>query len=149
MKLKADLGLAIYIAATEFVDVTDRGGKPYMLHCFYVMNAMRHMGETAMIVGVLHDVVEDTEYTIEKLRELGFNDEVLIPLDNMTHRKGEDYDTYVARAASHPISREGKMRDLEHNMKLSRMKGLRPKDFERAEKYLRAYHYLENYTDVA
>lgn len=56
------LAKAIKIAAEAFEDKTDKGGNPYILHCLYVMNKVAYLGEEAMIVGVLHDLLEDIEY---------------------------------------------------------------------------------------
>lgn len=136
------LGTAIAIAAEEFENVKDKGGNPYILHCLYVMNRVKHLGETAMIVGVLHDVLEDTDTTISDLLASGFTEEVVLLLDNVTHRVGEDYMDYIKRTAQHPISKAVKMADLEHNSQIFRMKGLRQKDFKRLEKYFTAYQYL-------
>jgi len=63
----ATLGKAIAIAATAFEGAIDKGGNPYILHCLWVMNAVRHLGEDYMIVAVLHDLLEDTDWTAERL----------------------------------------------------------------------------------
>jgi (p)ppGpp synthase/HD superfamily hydrolase len=62
------LARAIEIASKEFVNVTDKSGRPYILHCLWVMNKVRHLGDTYMIVAVLHDLIEDTHWTLEMLR---------------------------------------------------------------------------------
>jgi (p)ppGpp synthase/HD superfamily hydrolase len=106
------------------------------------MDKVSHLGELAMIVGVGHDLLEDTDITPSDLWGLGFGDDVIDLLKNVTHLEGEPYMDYIKRAASHPISRAVKMADLEHNSQIFRMKGLRQKDFERLEKYFTAYAYL-------
>lgn len=50
------LGKAISIAAKAFENKTDKGGKPYILHCIHVMNGVRHLGQDAMVAAVLHDL---------------------------------------------------------------------------------------------
>lgn len=141
----ATLGKAIAIASEAFKDKIDRGGKPYILHCLWVMNAVRHLGEVAMICAVLHDLVEDCEeegYTFAYLREQEFSEQVLVILTFLTHRKGVSYDDYIKALALNYLAKEIKKRDIEHNSKITRLKGLRKKDLDRLEKYHRAYVYL-------
>ena len=138
------LGRAIAIAGQAFQNKQDKGGKPYILHCLWVMNKVRHLGEKYMIVGVLHDLVEDTDWTIERLRAEGFSEEVLIAIDIMTHDKeGVSYEVYTSVIYLNDIAREVKLRDLEHNSKITRLKGVTSKDVTRAKKYHTAYIYLK------
>ena len=141
------LGKAIALASKCFVDTNDRGGQPYILHCLYVMNKVSHLGNTAMIAAVLHDVIEDCEsqgITYEYLSKEGFSSEVLLILQLLTHRKDTDYMTYIKAIAVHPIASAIKRADLEHNSQITRLKGLRAKDFDRLQKYAVAYEYLKN-----
>jgi len=140
----AGLDTAIRISAVEFEGKFDKGGKPYMLHCFYVMNKVRYVGTVAMIAAVLHDLIEDTKWTFKDLRKEGFSEEVITIIDCLTHRNGESYDDYIKRISMNRIATLIKLRDLEHNCKVTRMKGLRKKDFDRLEKYLRAVEYLKD-----
>ena len=138
------LGRAIAIAGQAFQNKQDKGGKPYILHCLWVMNKVRHLGEKYMIVGVLHDLVEDTDWTIERLRAEGFSKEVLMAIDIMTHDKeGVSYEVYTSVIYLNDIAREVKLRDLEHNSKITRLKGVTSKDVTRAKKYHTAYIYLK------
>lgn len=144
------LGLAISIASKAFENKLDKGGKPYILHCLWVMNKVRHLGEEAMIVAVLHDLVEDTDenseinYTFSKLTELGFSDSVIGNLHLLTHNKETPYDEYIKAISVSKIATEVKKADLEHNSNITRLKGVRKKDFDRLEKYSRAFIYLSN-----
>lgn len=140
----ATLGLAISIAANAFKDKIDKGGKPYILHCLHVMNKLKYENdEELMIVGVLHDLIEDTFYTIEDLTELGFSKRVTTLINLLTHKEGVDYMTYIEQIKSNSeCAVKVKMQDLRHNSDILRMKGLREKDFKRLEKYHRAYNYL-------
>lgn len=141
----ATLGKAIAIASEAFKDRLDKGGNPYILHCLWVMNAVRHLGEVAMICAVLHDLVEDCEeegYTFDYLREQGFSNNVLTILNFLTHDKKESYEDYIKKIALNYLAKEIKKRDIEHNTKITRLKGLRKKDLDRLEKYHRAYIYL-------
>jgi (p)ppGpp synthase/HD superfamily hydrolase len=138
------LGRAIEIAATAHAGQVDKGGKPYILHPLWVMDRVRHLGEDYMIVAVLHDVIEDSDWTTKQLLEEGFDPEIVYSLDTLTHKKGIDYDLYIKVIALNPMAKAVKLRDLEHNTKVTRLKGLRKKDFDRLEKYHRAYTYLKD-----
>ena len=139
------LNLAISITAKAFENKTDRGGKPYMLHCLHVMNAVGPDDDDLMSAAVMHDLVEDTDWTIEDLEERGFSDRVLAIMILVTHEEGISYDAYIKRLAISDDARKIKMADLRHNSDIHRMKGLRDKDFERLKKYHAAYAYLRDY----
>jgi (p)ppGpp synthase/HD superfamily hydrolase len=136
------LGRAIEIAVTAHAGQVDKGGRPYILHPLWVMDRVRHLGDDYMIVAVLHDVIEDTDWSIGQLREEGFSDIIIDALSLLTHIAGIPYDHYIKVLSRNPISKAVKLRDLEHNTKVTRLKGLRKKDFDRLEKYHRAYTYL-------
>ena len=135
------LDRAISIAASSFEGKFDRGGAPYILHCLHVMHKVRH-DPILMIIAVLHDLVEDTKWTFDDLCAEGFSDRVIAALDCLTHRGGECYDDYITRISLNPDAIVVKLADLKHNSDITRMKGLRTKDFERLEKYSRAYALL-------
>ena len=128
---------AISIAAQAHKGQKDKAGAPYLLHPLRMM--MRMTSEAAMMAAVLHDVVEDTDWTLERLRQEGFSDEVLEAVDCLTHREGESYEEFVARVRANPMARQVKIADLEDNMNIRRMSRLGAKDLERLEKYHRAW----------
>lgn len=137
----ATLEQAVAIAANVHEGQKDKAGAPYLLHPLRLM--MRMKSETAMIVAVLHDVVEDSspedKWTFDRLRENGFSEEVIQAVDGVTNREGESYESFVERAAANPISCEVKIADLEDNMNLLRLGEIRPKDLDRLEKYHRSW----------
>lgn len=137
------LDLAISIVAEAFEGKFDRGGQPYILHCLWVMNKVSHLGEDYMIAAVCHDLVEDTDITVADLYEFGFRPEVVVAIDFLTHRDTDTYQNYIRKISRNPIAKEVKLRDLEHNSKITRLKGLREKDFIRLEKYHAAYLFLK------
>ena len=140
-----NLGEAIKIAAIAHLGQFDKGGNSYILHPLWVMDKVRHLGEKYMIVGVLHDVVEDTSITYQDLISSGFNHEVIDALKLLDHSdKSISYMQYIENLSHNDISRQVKLRDLEHNSKITRLKGLREKDFERLKKYQIAYSYLKS-----
>ena len=138
------LGLAIAITAEAFKDMNDKGGKPYMLHCIEVMNGVKYLGENAMCIAVMHDLVEDTDWTIEKITALGFNSFITHGLHLITHWEGVSYEDYIKIVATDKIATAIKLADLRHNLDPTRLKGIRKKDFDRVEKYHKAYLYLQN-----
>ncbi len=141
--MAARLDKAIAIAAEAFIGKFDKGDKPYILHCLEVMRKVEELGEQAQIVAVLHDLIEDTEWTAEQLISVGFEERTVQLIEMVTRRKGEDYQKdYIVRCSLNPITRAVKMHDLRHNSDIMRMKGIREKDHERNAKYHEAYYYL-------
>jgi (p)ppGpp synthase/HD superfamily hydrolase len=131
---------AVSIAARAHRGQKDKAGAPYLLHPLRMM--LRMDTEAAMMAAVLHDVVEDTEWTLERLREAGFSEEVLEAVDCLTHREGESYQEFVERVRTNLVARQVKIADLEDNMNVRRINQLGPKELERMEKYHRAWRVL-------
>jgi (p)ppGpp synthase/HD superfamily hydrolase len=136
----ATIERAILIAAQAHMGQRDKGGAPYILHPLRMM--MRMESEAAMMAAVLHDVVEDSDWTMEQLRGEGFSEEVLLAVDCLTRRGGESYDEFVARAQANPIARRVKIADLEDNMNVKRIGEVTAKDLARIEQYHRAWRAL-------
>jgi (p)ppGpp synthase/HD superfamily hydrolase len=128
---------AIAIAAEAHAGQQNKDGGPYILHPVRVM--MRVEGLDGQTAAILHDVVEDTDWTLERLRAEGFSEVVLTAVDSLTHREGEEYFAYVARAGANPLAREVKLADLEDNMNVMRLAEVRDKDLERVRKYHKAW----------
>ncbi len=131
---------AIQIAAEAHKGQPDKAGAPYILHPLRMM--MRMKSESEMITAILHDVVEDTDWTIEKLREKGFSEEVLEAVECVTNREGESYEQFIERAGKNPIARQVKIADLEDNMNIQRIGEISPKDLERLGKYHKSWSVL-------
>jgi (p)ppGpp synthase/HD superfamily hydrolase len=92
----------------------DKSGRPYICHAVAVMRYLE--GETARICGVLHDVIEDSDWTLNDLRNVGFSDEVIFNLECLTKRRGEDYWHYLNRAMTNETTCQVKLADLEDNL---------------------------------
>lgn len=114
----------------------DKGGLPYVYHPFHLAEQMK--SEEAVVVALLHDVVEDTDRSLDDIRALGFPERVIDALALLTHDKATPYFDYVARVKTNPIARAVKLADLEHNADLSRLDKVDEKDKARAEKYRQA-----------
>jgi len=135
---------AIIIAAEAHRGVKDEGGVDYILHPLYIMHKlkMKGYGLDALIAAVLHDVIEDTDWTLKKLKEKGCPESSLIALDLLTHVRNQDwvnrskqyyiekglipsiansnakddeYFTYIAKLSKNDIARVIKIEDLRHN----------------------------------
>ncbi len=134
------LAHAIALAAEAHKHQKDRAGAAYILHPLRLMFKMND--ESAMIAAVLHDVVEDTEWTLDDLRAEGFSDDVLHAVDCLTQRKGEPYNALIQRAKQHPIAARVKIADLEDNMDIKRLNTMNAYDADRLEKYHAAWREL-------
>ncbi len=141
-----NLSKAIALASRLFENILDKSGKPYILHCLRVMSDVDQKDEELMQIAVLHDVVEDIEdFTIEMLVQMGFSQRVTSALTLLTHNKEEqDYDSYIKGIATNKDAVAVKLSDLKDNSNITRLKGLRKKDFDRLEKYHKAFVYLSN-----
>jgi (p)ppGpp synthase/HD superfamily hydrolase len=124
---------AIALAAQAHAGQVDKGGAPYILHPLRVMLAQTSVA--AMIVGVLHDVVEDTALSLQHLRDEGFTDGVVSGVDAVSRREGETYREFVLRAAAHPLGRPVKLADLADNSDLARFEEPTERDRSRAIHY--------------
>ncbi len=132
---------AIKIAAQAHQGQKDKAGAPYILHPLRMM--MKMNTEAEMMTAILHDVVEDSdEWTLEKLRERGFSEEVLKAVESVTNREGESYDEFIERAGKNPIARRVKIADLEDNMNIRRISKIQEKDLIRLKKYHKSWNLL-------
>lgn len=141
MNLKEQLKRAIEIAISAHEGQLDTNNdRPYIEHPFRVMNAGHTLAEK--IVGVLHDVVEDTPWTLEQLREEGFAPEIIDGVDAMTRRDNETYDEHMQRVQANPISTRVKLNDLTDNMDIRRWNDIPYHELARLQRYLKAYKQL-------
>ena len=133
----ATLEKAILIAVQAHQGQKDKAGAPYILHPLRMMLQMPT--EAEQIVAVLHDVVEDTPWTLDALRGEGFSEESIAALDCLTRREGESYEAFIERAGGNPIARRVKLADLADNMDLRRIGQLAENDLTRLKRYHRAW----------
>lgn len=131
---------ALKLSFEAHKDQTDKSGMPYVYHPFHLAEQMGT--EDTVIVALLHDVVEDTDHTLEEIREMGFPEQVLEALALMTHDKSVPYMDYVARIKKNPIAKAVKLADLRHNSDLSRLDAVDEEARSRIEKYANAVKLL-------
>lgn len=132
---------AIEIAAEAHKGQVDKAGNEYIGHPLRVMEMGKTLEEK--IVGVLHDVVEDTDWTFERLEAEGFAPEVMAALRCVTKTsENENYDDFIGRVKKNPLATAVKINDLTDNMDIRRLPYLSDKDVKRLKKYLKAYKRL-------
>lgn len=127
----ATLERAIQLAAKAHEGQLDKAGQPYILHPLRVMLALQPQGEDAMIVGALHDVVEDTSVTIDDLTQFGFDETIVVAINALTKQLGESKMDAAIRAAKNRIACYVKLADVRDNLDPNRIKTLREKDIQR------------------
>ena len=95
------------------------------------------------IVGVLHDLVEDTEWTFEDLTQQGFPEHIINALRCVTKQsEDEPYNDFINRLKSNPLAVAVKINDLTDNMDIKRLNEITESDVIRLRKYLTAYKEL-------
>lgn len=117
----------------------DKSGVPYIYHPIHLAERMKT--EESCVVALLHDVVEDTDVTMEQL-EKEFPETVIEALRLLTHDESVPYMDYVKGLKDNPIAREVKLADLHHNSDDTRLKNLTEKDIKRNKKYQKAIEIL-------
>ena len=132
---------ALRLAYEAHAGQFDKSGVPYVFHPLHLAEQMED--EESIIAALLHDVVEDTAYSLADLRAMGFPEKSLEAVALLTHDPAEPYLSYVARVKENPIARRVKLADLRHNSDLSRIKKVTERDLERVEQYAAAIRLLE------
>lgn len=149
---------AVSIAVKAHFGQVDKGGNPYILHPLRVMMSLKTPDE--MIVGVLHDVVEDCAekgFDWEFLRREGFSARVLDALRSVSKTPSEEeriknlegqervdaYLEFVCRAKSNNIGKRVKQADIFDNLNVLRIGELKQKDLDRINLYKKALSFLE------
>lgn len=135
---QAALAQAISIATEAHYGQFDRSGKPYILHPLHLMSQLLYDTKLATIA-VLHDVIEDSQWTIMELTEKGFSGRILDAVHLLTHQPSDSYETYIEKIATNYDAIRVKRKDLEHNSDITRLKVVTKKDLDRIEKYHKAF----------
>jgi len=134
------LNKALIIVNCLFKNKCDKIGAPYVEHLYYVSNNVDTVDEKT--VGLLHDVIEDTDITACDLRELGFKENVINSVKLLTRDKQIPYQTYIDNIinSNDKIALNVKIEDMKHNMKKDRMEKLSKETCEKLnKKYSEAY----------
>lgn len=112
---KAGISLALLILSSSLFHKKTRDGEDYPAHPIHVgFNNTR--STVKQIIGILHDCLEDSDWTLEDFRELGFSERILRGVDGMTLRENENYFDFIVRnGQSGEDAIDKKIEDLEHN----------------------------------
>ena len=133
---------AYEIAKKAHLGQVDKAGEAYIKHPEKVASFVKTDEEKA--VAYLHDIIEDTELTLEDLYEYDFSKEVIEAVDIITKKRGEDYQSYLNSVKKNKLARAVKLADLRHNSDLTRLTKVTEKDIERKEKYQKAINFLNS-----
>ena len=137
---------AIELAAIQHAGATDKAGAPYIFHPLRVMFTVSTPFEK--MAAVLHDVVEDTDLTLNDLQEMNFPNKVVEAVDALTKRDGETRLDAAKRAAKNKIALVVKLADIKDNMDLSRIHKPTDRDYSRLDEYQQVKKYLESRTTI-
>ena len=133
--------MALKLCFEGHKEQVDKSGMPYVFHPFHLAEQMNT--EETTIVALLHDLVEDTDYTIDDLTDMGFDGAVTDAIALMTHDDNVEYMDYVRMIKENHIAKTVKLADLKHNSDLTRLETIDEKALTRREKYLKAIALLE------
>lgn len=131
---------ALALALSFHAGQKDRSGSPYILHLCRVM--LKFKAVELRIIALLHDIIEDTEVTLERLLDLGYHPLLVAAIDTLTRRPNEDYDCYIERCNNNVNARMVKIVDLEDHLRHSNEGGL---PFDMVLRYMNAYKRLTGY----
>ncbi|CAM3997190.1 GTP pyrophosphokinase [Vibrio aerogenes CECT 7868] len=133
---KNRLDMAIQIATQAHSGQFDKGGQPYILHPLRVM--FQFDSEKERIVAVLHDVIEDSNITLNEIKGNGFSDEIIEALDCLSRRQDENYDEFIDRVLTNQLACMIKIEDIKDNLNVTRLNNIKEKDLKRLYKYHQA-----------
>lgn len=133
---------ALEIAKAAHDGQTDKAGRPYVEHPIHLAEMMATEEETC--TALLHDVVEDSDWTIDDLASAGFSETILSAVSTLTHDDGSPYFDYIERVRENPLAAKVKVADLQHNSDLGRIESPTEKDHQRLAKYAKALRMLQS-----
>ena len=133
--------LASKIAYKAHEGQTDKAGVPYIFHPIHIAEQMD--SEESCVVALLHDVIEDSDITLEILSKY-FNNDIIAALRVLTKKENDDYVMYIKRVKTNKLATKVKIKDLEHNRDLTRLDEVTDRDKKRSMKYWEAIRYLED-----
>ena len=133
---------AFILCVVKHWNQKDKADRRYIWHPIHVMTKVK--GYDEKVVALLHDIVEDTDMSLEKLKDMKFSDEVVEAIRVISKKKNQKYFEYLEGVKNNKIARNVKIEDIGHNCNLKRLKNITEKDYERYEKYKKALEYLSS-----
>lgn len=135
-----DMALSIAIEAHK--GQMDKGGEPYILHPLRLM--LQFEDKNLQIIALLHDVIEDSDFTIIDLEKRGFTKSMIEAVDTLTKRKGEDYNSFISRVLANKLAVKVKIVDIQDNLNIMRLNEISDNDIRRINKYKAALAHLKS-----
>lgn len=132
---------ALGFTAVAFAHKKDRGGDIAVKHPLAVWSRVRNESEEVQVVAILHDIVEDTDWVVEDIRD-HFGDAIAEAVDAISRREDESYWDYIKRVAKNPIAVKVKIADLMENSSPERLNKLPEKDRGVINRYNKALMFL-------
>jgi len=126
----SEVDLARRVSSEAHQGQTDKMGQPYVNHCARVADRVQDAKEKT--VAFLHDIVEKCDgWDFDRLRQLGFSNEVVEAVDALTHRQAETDDQFVVRAVENKLACPVKIADLQDNLWQANSVGSDPAKYKR------------------
>ena len=136
----------------KFDGKTDKCGDPYIFHLYRVAKTASNLEyiwltETEKYevynIGLLHDILEDTDTTVDELKTLDYiSDTVIDAVVTLTRTKEETYNEYIERVGNHRLATVVKLHDLKDNMDITRYTDFKDISLSLLERYHKAYNFL-------
>lgn len=147
MENQVKLASALALAADAHSDQYAWNGEPYFFH---PLEVMRRCPDFAKVVGTVHDVPEDTYFTIDQVAQaLDLTEEETKALRLVTHDDKTlpylDYVMLIAQSGNR-IAIAVKLADLSHN--IERCAKDAKKNWKRLEKYQQAYDQIMEFVQM-
>jgi (p)ppGpp synthase/HD superfamily hydrolase len=144
--MSSQLIAAFDIARVAHANQKDKSGNPYIAHPVRVALAC-FPNHDAMVVALLHDVIEDTDYTLTEIYTcMKFGSHICEAIHAITKCDDEDQETYLARVKTNALATQVKLADIEDNLDPRRLMQLPEKVQARLVK---KYHAAQQYLAVA
>ena len=104
---------AIEVASKALAGQTSSNGEPYINHSLRIMNKMAT--ETEKMVAVLHDVLEDSQCSVNDLKACGFPREVIDCVEQLTRNNDVTYFEYIDDISTNEICTKIKLAEIDDN----------------------------------
>ncbi len=130
---------ALELCLVKHAGQVDKEGKPYLGH---IARVAGEFYDECAVIGLLHDIVEDTDVTPDELLQKGFTKEIVDAVVAITRKEDESYETYIERVGKNELARKVKMADLEDNMNIRRLPQITEDDLARLNNYVNAWRHL-------
>ena len=132
---------SLEIALKAYLGQKDKAGETYILHPLRIMAKMQTDEERS--AALLHDVIEDSDYSAEDLLSEGIPTNVVEAVELLSKQDGDSYEEFVDRVLANPLAAKIKKADIEDNINILRLNSVTDKDLKRIAKYHKAWKKLD------